>query len=463
MSPIRYGVGVVALTIWSVARAPQLLAQQESSSAPEGPTAVEERVEQLDQELRILKRLGELAADSAATAARDRQAATANAKDGFSLKSADGKYTLRIRGYGQADGRFIAGDNAGGFTNSFLLRRARPILEATVGRYFEFRIMPDFGQGATALFDAYWEGRFDPAFTVRAGKFKPPIGLERLQSATDIAFAERGLPTNLVPSRDVGLQLAGDVSEGRFAYQLGVFNGVPDLASGDNDLTDAKDLAARVFVQPFRRGALRGFGLGVAGSIGNEHGTGAASGLAGYRSPSQQTFFRYRFDATTPANSVVAAGRRARLAPQAYLGLGSLGVLAEYVLSRQEVQQGGNLAALDHQAWQASASYFLTGEPAGFRSPAPRKPFDLQEGTWGALELVARYGELHIDDDAFPVFANPANAASQATAVGVGVNWHLSRQIKVVVNYEHATFDGGAATGDRPSEHFVVTRFQHSF
>jgi hypothetical protein len=32
----------------------------------------------------------------------------------------------------------------------------------------------------------------------------------------------------------VGLQVAGDISEGRFAYQIGVFNGVPEVA-GDRE------------------------------------------------------------------------------------------------------------------------------------------------------------------------------------------------------------------------------------
>jgi phosphate-selective porin OprO/OprP len=323
--------------------------------------------------------------------------------------------------------------------------------------------MPDFAQGQTTLFDAYWEGKFNPAFTVRAGKFKPPVGFERLQSATDITFAERGLPTNLAPNRDVGLQIGGDVATGLFIYQLGVFNGVPDLGNGDGDLSDAKDVAGRVFFQPFKQGALRGVGFGVSASTGNEQGTAAATGLAGYRTPSQQTFFRYRTDLVVPENSVVAEGRRTRLSPHAYLGLGSLGILGEFILSRQALRQGATTARLDHKAWQASGSYFLTGEEAGFRSPTPKKPFDLKEGTFGAFELAARYGELDIDDDAFPTFANPTSAASKARAVGVGINWHLNRQIKVVLDYEHTTFDGGATDGDRPSEDFVVTRFQHSF
>jgi hypothetical protein len=45
----------------------------------------------------------------------------------------------------------------------------------------------------------------------------------------------------------------------------------------------------------------------------------------------------------------------------------------------------------------------------------------------------------------------------------VGLNWYLARAIKVVVDYEHTTFTGGTAAGDREAENFVVTRVQHSF
>ena len=463
MRAVRSWLGGIVLIAGGMALPSQGMAQTQSIGDTSA-RSLEERVNELDQQVRILQRLRELAAESLATAAKDRQSVTANAKDGFSLKSADGKYTLKIRGYAHADGRFFPSDDAKAIPNTFFLRRARPIIEASVGRYFDFRIMPDFAQGQTVLFDAYWEGKFVPELTVRAGKFKPPVGFERLQSATDVTFAERGLPTNLAPNRDVGLQVAGDIAEGVFAYQVGIFDGVPDLGNGDADLNDSKDLAARVFVQPIKQGALRGLGLGVSGSTGEELGSGTTTGLAGYRSASQQTFFRYRTDTAVPANSVLAQGRRNRISPHAYLGLGSLGILSELIVSSQEVRIGGSTARLSHRAWQASAGWFLTGEQAGFRSPTPKRPFDLKEGGWGALEIAARYGELDIDDDAFPVFANPSSAASKAKGLGLGVNWHLNRQIKVTVNYEHTTFEGGAADGaDRPSEDFVVTRFQHSF
>jgi phosphate-selective porin OprO and OprP len=455
---------VVGLT---VAGAPQQgVAQQDSAAAQDSARSLEQRVDELDQQVRILQRLRELAADSIATAAKDRQSATANAKDGFGIKSADGKFALRIRGLAQADGRFFLSDSAFPVTNTFFIRRARPILEATVGKYLEVRIQPDFGQGASVLFDAYADVKVAPAFAVRVGKFKPPVDLERLQSASDIVFAERSLATNLAPNRDVGLQLSGDISSGVFTWQAGVFNGVPDLGNGDTDLSDAKDFAGRVFVQPFKRGTLAGLGVGISGTAGLERGNTTTSGLASYRTPGQQTFFRYASSASTPATNAFADGQRARLAPQAYFYSGPLGLHGEYIQSWQEVTRvatATTTAKLKHTAWQTTGSYFLTGEKNSFRSAAPKRPFDPKEGTFGAVELAARYSELSLDDATFPTFANPASTPSKAKAWAVGVNWYLARAIKVMVDYEHATFTGGAAAGDREAENFVVTRVQHSF
>jgi phosphate-selective porin OprO and OprP len=466
MSAVRQWVSGFIIVAGTAAAAPRVMAQQEGTTPDSVPLAA--RVDELEQQIRVLKRLRELEADSIATAAKTKQTATANGKDGFSIKSADGKYAIKFRGYAQVDGRGFGGDEAKTVSNTIFLRRARPIIEATIGKYWSARIMPDFAQGQTVLFDAYWEGNFVPAFGFRVGKFKPPVGLERLQSATDIVFAERGLPTNLVPNRDIGLQIGGDVDSGLVAYAVGVFNGVADLGNGDGDFNDSKDLDARIFIQPVKTGSLKGLGFGIAGTTGVDQGgvtsTGLTSGLpAGYRSPGQQTVFRYRVDAVTPVNSVIADGRRNRLVPQGYLYAGRFGVQGEYAISQQDVRLGPNTATLTHKAWQASGNFFLTGEKAGYRSPTPKKPFDLQEKGYGAFELVARYGELDLDDDAFPIFASASSSVTKEKAAGVGLNWYLNKQIKIAVNYEHTTFDGGAADGDRKSEDFFVTRFQHAF
>jgi phosphate-selective porin OprO/OprP len=457
MRGVRYWTSGLIVMAGTVAWAPRIVAQQDS-------TSLEARVNELDQQVRILQRLRELAADSAAAAAKDKVSATASSKDGFSIKSADGKFAVRLKGLVQTDGRFFLSDSAVPVTNTFFIRRARPILEATVGKYLEFRVQPDFGQGTTVLFDAYTDVKIAPAFAVRAGKFKPAVDLERYQAASDIVFAERALATNLAPNRDVGLQLSGDIGSGAFTWQAGVFNGVPDLGNGDGDVSDAKDFAGRVFLQPFKTGTLGGLGVGVAGTTGLERGSAAAPALASYRTSGQQTWFRYTSSTTTPANNVFANGRRDRLAPQAYLYTGPLGLHAEYIQSWQAVSRAGAATVkLKHTAWQTTGSFFLTGEKNSFKSAAPKKAFDPKAGTFGALEVAARYSELSIDNATFPTFASPASTPSKAKAWAVGVNWYLARAIKVVVDYEHTTFTGGTAAGDREAEDFVVTRVQHSF
>ncbi|HET8648237.1 MAG TPA: porin, partial [Vicinamibacteria bacterium] len=146
----------------------------------------------------------------------------------------EGDLKIELHGYLQFDGRFYpgAGDGDAG-TDSFLLRRVRPSVQGTLGRHFEFTLTPDFGGGAAVVQDAYLEVTLSRALQVRAGKFKPPVGLERLQSATDLALVERALTSGLSPNRDVGLQLQGEVGAGVLTYAAGVFDGAPDGGSLD--------------------------------------------------------------------------------------------------------------------------------------------------------------------------------------------------------------------------------------
>jgi phosphate-selective porin OprO/OprP len=456
-----------ALLVLPAARAQE--ANQEPAPAPAeaqpapAPQSVDEKLEELDQKIRILDRKIEL--DKEAAAEKAKTAGQANAgKDGFSLKSADGNFVLKLRGYVQLDSRFFQHDDQRPATDTFTLRRVRPIFEGTVYEIFDFRIMPDFGVGQTVLQDAYLEGRFSPAFKVRAGKFKPPVGLERLQSATDLLFVERAFPTNLVPNRDLGVQIAGDLAGGVATYAAGVFNGVPDGGSADADTNDAKDYAARVFFQPFIRGsgALKNLGFGVAGSTGDQEGTATSPGLPSFRTPGQQTFFSYRADGTT-ANTVIADGRRTRFSPQAYLYVGPFGLLAEYVTSKQAVRRDAVSRDLEHKAWQVAASWVLAGGEPSYKAVNPKKIFDPSAGTWGAFEIAARYHKQELDKDTFPTFASLASSASSAEAWAVGFNWYLNKNLRLLFDYEDTRFEGGAATGDREDEKIFFSRFQIAF
>jgi phosphate-selective porin OprO/OprP len=456
-------IGCWACFAWLLFAGAALAQEPAPEETPPPPNTVEDRLDELDQKVRVLDRKSELDKEAAAEKAKTASSVTSG-KDGFSIKSADGAYVLKLRGYTQFDGRFYQADDQRPANDTFLLRRIRPIFEGTVFKIFDFRIMPDFAQGQTVLFDGYLEGRFSPAFRVRAGKFKPPVGLERLQSATDTFFIERAFPSALVPNRDLGIQLSGDLAGGGVTWAAGYFNGVPDAGNLDLDVEDRKDAAARVFFTPFVKGGgpLKGLGFGVGASQGQQKGTLTAPGLAAYRTPGQQTFFSYRTDGTA-TGTVIAAGDRKRLSPQAYLYAGPFGLLTEYVTSSQEVRRGDMIADLENKAWQVAASWVIAGGEPTYKAVSPKQPFDPAAHAWGAFELVARVSGLEVDDDAFPLFANPASAASSAESMGLGFNWYLNRNLRVALNYEVTQFEGGAAAGDREDEKVLLSRFQISF
>ena len=111
-----------------------------------------------------------------------------------------------------------------------------------------------------------------------------------------------------------------------------------------------------------------------------------------------------------------------------------------------------------------AASYFLTGENNSFEQVLPRRSFSPANGAWGAWELKARVGVLDVDDDAFPVFANPAQSATKVLVWGVGLNWHLNRNVKLQFDYDQTEFTGGNANPALAQpEHLVLTRAQFAF
>ena len=459
MNPLRLRTVAGALAASFIVTSTYAIAEDDVSQ-------LKQQVDELDQKIRVLQRQREL--DKEAAAEKEKATPTVSSgKDGFWLRSADNAYQIRIGGVVQADSRWYQDLSVppGGTTNSFVMRKVRPVLEGTVFDYIGFRLMPDFGSGTTVLQDAYVELRLDKAFNVRAGKYKPPIGLERLEQDSENEFVERGLPSNLVPNRDTGIQIGGSVLSDALSYQIGVFNGVTDDSTTDGDTNDQKDVVGRVFAEPFRNGdsGLRGLGIGIAYGTGVQQGTTGSSNLASYKTVGQLNFFTFN-------NGAFADGERTKLSPQFYYYVGPFGLLGEYVDSNQKVTRATNRQQdFDSRAWQVNAYWVVTGEDASFHNPNPRNPYSLKAPGIGAVELVARYGVQTINASAFAGttatrLADPNASAREARDAGIGVNWYFSRNFKIQLNYDQTEFEGGAAGGkDQPTEKAIFSRFQVAF
>ncbi len=412
---------------------------------PATTQSLEAQLQQLDQQVRILERKLEIDKEAATAAA---VAAPVIKADGGGLSISSKDFSFQFKGLIQGDGRWFTGDSVPTAGNdTFVLRRLRPTFQGTVGSLVAYRLTPEFAGAGATIVDAWIDLKLAPTITLRAGKQKGPIGLERLQSGAATSFIERGLPTELAPNREIGVQLQGGVANNTLQYVLGVYNGTTDGAdAGATDNDGRKEVALRLFYEP-----TPGIGFGVAGTHGSKRG------------------FAPRNYATVDRRNGVsfAAGTQydgdtTRISPQAYFYRGPVGLLAEYIQSEQALINGATADKVTHSAYQVVGSYVLTGEAASYRGVKPSQAFQTGKPGWGAFELVARYGALELDSDAADLGFVATTGVESIDNVGIGLNWYLTGNVKVAANYNQTDFSNYAGP-DREKEKSIFTRLQVSF
>ena len=408
--------------------------------------------------------------------------------NGFALRSADKQAHLRFHLQVQADGKFWKGTTPAGVRETFFLRRAIPWIDGTLPWGISFLVAPDFAQipstssvtqsnAAINLPDAYFQLKILDELQFRFGKFRAPIGLERLQPTGQLFFNEFAIATQLTPLRDVGGQIQGEIAQGLAGYAAGVFNGAVDNAYTDIDPSRYKDVEGMVYVRPFGPTTPDQFQyavLGVAGTAGRRsgapQGAGLSTNLPTYKSPGGASIFSYKVGATPDtSNTVIASGQQRRLNVHGYYAIGPVGLLAEYLYSQQRVGLDYNNITAGNQGWTAEASVFLFGGKASYSQAKVLTPFDPKAGTFGALELVGRASQLRFDDSLFgakddatkPV--DQAASVKRATELAGGLSWYWSRCVRILLSYNHTSYKGGVAGGDRPAENVFFGRTQLNY
>ena len=458
-----------------------LAVKSEASYAAPAVATISPDVAKLKTKVNVLERKLEVQ-EEVNTAAFKKLPIFDGGENGFKITSSNKEHQLRIGSSIQTDYRNFLGDNppawipgspgwlGGVGPDSIFLRQARIILEGYVFNDIYFKLMPDFAQTSNTsnlIPDAFVDFAYQPKASLLVGKYKPSIGLERLQGDANTVFLERAFPTNLAPNRDMGLQLHGAFampgyktekapgpidSKNAFTYQVGITNGTGDsgniamngaLPNSSTQFANNKEFDGRIFAQPFQHSGydwLEGFGLGLSGSFSNpDH-----LALVAQRTPlGQSQFIDYTSmngqtagingGATTP-RTITSNGNSNRIYPQAFWYAGSFGLMGEYVASTQTLNASGgansgskvNNITQTNTASQVQLSYVVTGEDNQFEGVKPIRNFDPAKGTWGALQLAARWSQLSVGNDTFKLLS-PIKTASQATEFTVGANWFLNK------------------------------------
>ena len=278
---------------------------------------------------------------------------------------------------------------------------------------------------------------------IRLGYFKTPVGMEALAASRSLSVLEAAAATQaMYEGRRTGVEWS--LERQRYLLTGAYFFG-HDL-QGDNPGTT---LAARAVWTPIKDKE-RVLHLGLSGSIENPHGYTDGRGI---RYPASARF-RARPQAGLTEVRLVDSGKLAdtdrivRNGVEAYWQQGPWSVQGEYL--RATAQRDAGLRDFTAHGYYAQGSWVLTGEsrPYSAGNVGNVKP----NHRYGAVELVARYGALDLDDAGV--------AGGRQRDFTLGANWYVSTHFKLQADYVRVRSHRAASSGGTDA---VEVRAQVSF
>lgn len=160
-----------------------------------------------------------------------------NAQDeplGEALKENFKKSYLSVGMLLQTVGDFQAERVAAG-NNGFNISNFRLSLSGELDRGFAYFVQANF-IASPAILDARLSYRLSPHLLLDAGLFKAPFSKEFLTTADAIDFVNRAqVVTALVPGREIGVQLRGELAGPAVTATIGGFNGNRSAANNNDN------------------------------------------------------------------------------------------------------------------------------------------------------------------------------------------------------------------------------------
>lgn len=329
------------------------------------------------------------------------------------------------------------------------VRRARINLTGEMYDTLYFKAQYDFEGGDADFRDLYIGVENIPYVgSVQVGQMQEPFQMAELTSSSDLVFLERPLTNLFAPSRKTGVMLSNPFLDNRMTYAAGVFRDTNDYAFGADD--GSFSLTGRITGLPwYDKEARQLLHLGLGYSRRNP------DGAVRFRGYPEARLSQWRFVDTGPYLADDVELWDAELAG----AIGPVWFESEYTLAKVEPWLEGDR---DYDGYYVQAGWLLTGEHRPyalsrgvFSGVEPHRPFRLtgEERGWGALELAARYSTVDLNDGL-------VLRGGEEDNVTFGLNWYLSKYMKIQLNYvladiEHDLYDG--------SLDVFQTRFQFAF
>jgi phosphate-selective porin OprO and OprP len=371
------------------------------------------------------------------------------------------------------------------------VRRARIGVEGSIPGGFGYKAEVDYANSAIGFGDVVLSyAPTNAPITVTLGNHESLNGMEQQTSSRWSSFIERAQVNDAFGNtRRLGLSAGYRSSDNLFRIDAGIFAAHSIDASVDNDGWIG---AARMTYTPYVGNGFVHLGLNYQHREFQSNNNAVASVSTG--SPSTNQFARYRarpFLQTTDVRFAdtgnIAAKGDDIFGAELYGVFKSLHIGGEAQMLKVRTYRPGDIATgldaftggtgvtpfANPSFWggHVEVGYFLTGETRGYKNglwdrTKVLKP--LGKGGMGALQLLARFDYLDLDDtkliaaptNTFATGANVlASAASRQARGGkqlgylAGITWIPTDYVRFLLNYIHTDVEGGpfAATADPTS------------
>lgn len=270
--------------------------------------------------------------------------------------------------------------------------------------------------------------------TLTLGKIKEPFAYEMVGDAANLPHHERVL-SPFFRSRNVGATLGNTILDQRATWAVGWYN---DWWTTGTDYSDSgNDFAARFTALPVWEGEGDTY-LHVGASVRYYGAVGDQLRFKG--KPASNVTSDYVDTGKVPGDHSWNTGL------EALWSHGGYSLLADYVRADLSTRDGSD-PTLD--GWYVTGSWVVTGEHRPYDRKAGYARRVLPQGRWGAVELIARYGKVDLDD----------GTVRGGTMDGwwTGVNWWANNRTKASIGYGTIDLDRFGVTGNTKT---LLTRLQ---
>ncbi|MFL5295510.1 MAG: OprO/OprP family phosphate-selective porin [Phenylobacterium sp.] len=438
-----------------------------------------------------------------------------NGKPAFA--TADGRFSANLRAIIMFDaGKYFQKDNLGqlvvgrDLNEGTNFRRARFGIDGKLFKDFDYAIIYEFGgsggEDAGHIQEIWAQYSALKPWKIRLGAFEPNIGLAAAVSTSQMPILERPSPAEVARNVAAGdsrsaLQVFGNGVWGQgdagvaarwFASAALTGNTVGTINSTGGATAQPFDeqtaIIGRFAIAPFDTTNWQlHFGVNGQYVFHANDSTGPAGGLSPRYVVQLRDRPELRLDATRLVDTGAIDTRHVTvLGAEVGATVQNLMLEGEYFDYRIDRRNATNplIAPADphFSGWYVQGAWVLTGEPrpynpaeARFDAPKMAYNFNPAAGTWGTVELVARYSDLDLNfhecgagrptATTAGVFCFDAVRGGEQKISTIGMNWYLNPVIRFMLDYQHVDVDRFNAAGVQIGQKYnaVALRSQLSF